>query len=302
MTVSGEGWDGRGLPPAAAARLERARRSGVTSSLLAVDSQAGLDSAGLAPVGEVMGCLVQHIGWQGYAGCGWYGGFGGALGTPFQVTTQVATPGAGLSFSPYVDALDGGWRGAIGRMLEECRELGGDGVVGVRLEERHLDQGNREFSALGTAVRSLGPTHTRRPFATTLAGQEVAKLLQARWVPAGILVCLALGIRHDDYRTRQATFWSAGNVEVPGYSELVGNVREGCRQLLRRRCAEAGAEGAVLTSPMSLSIHELEIAEGHTDHAAIASLVATTIAYFGRPGAGGPPPHPHPLVILPLDR
>ena len=42
------------------------------------------------------------------------------------------------------------------RMLLECQSLGGDGVVGVRLEQRHLGQGNREFVALGTAVRAAG--------------------------------------------------------------------------------------------------------------------------------------------------
>ncbi len=289
-------WDGRGLPPAAAARLERARRSGVRTSLLSVDSQAGLDLCGLVPVGEVMGTTVQHLGWQGYAGCGWAVGWGGVA----PVRTEVALPGSRLAFAPYLNALDAAWHTAIGRMLAECRALGGDGVVGVRLEEQGLGQANREFLALGTAVRSLGATHLERPFATTLGGADVAKLLHAGWAPAGVLVCLSLGVRHDDARTYQATMWSAGNIEVPGYTELVGTVREADRQLLAHRCAELGADGAILTTPMRVEIHELEVADGHRDHAALASLVATAVAAVGTPRS--PQGGAASLAVLPLDR
>lgn len=309
MSDASAGWDGRGLPPAATERLERAKRSGVRTSLLAVDSQAGLDTAGFAPVGEVMGSAVIHLGWQGYAGCGFYGGPGpmyvpGRVGNPagygyyndVMATTQVATPGSQMSFAPYLDALDGGWRLAIDRMLAEARALGGDGVVGVSLTEEHVGQGNREFMALGTAVRSLGREHTTRPFSTTLGGSDLAKLLRAGWVPAAVMVCLSLGVRHDDYRTRQATFWSAGNVEVPGYTELVSVVREANRRLIASRCAQLGADGAVLTTPMSIRIEELEVGDNHRDHAAIASCVASAIATFGDKSASQ-----STLVILPLD-
>lgn len=293
-------WDGRGLPPGAAARLERARTSGVRSSLLAVDAQAGLDASGFVAVGEVMGCLVQHLGWQGYAGCGFYGmGAGYGLAGPGQFQTLVAGRGSQMGFAPYVDALNAGWEGAIDRMLAECSALGGDGVVGVRVEEKHLGSGNREFSVLGTAVRSLTGEHTRRPFATTLQGQDVAKLLHSHWVPAAIVVAIAVGIRHDDYRTRQASFYGAGNVEVPGYSDLVGKVREEARRELERRCAGIGADGAILTSPMWLSIQELEIAEGHTDHAAEAGVVGTALCHFGRRGTA--PTRPPAIMVLPLD-
>ncbi|MCU1489214.1 MAG: hypothetical protein JWM85_619 [Acidimicrobiaceae bacterium] len=278
--------------------MARAAQSGVRSSLLAVGSQAGLDLAGFFAVGEVMGCVVQHLGWQGYVGCGWYGGMGGA----WQVTTQVAVPGSRLPFSPYVDAYDGGWSLALGRMLEECRALGGDGVVGVSLEEHHLGSGNREFVALGTAVRSVGTEHVRRPFSTTLGGIDVAKLLQDGWVPAAIVPAIAAGVRHDDYRTRAATMWSAGNIEVPGYTALVSQTRAATRTLLGRRCADIGADGVILSSPMTLSISELEIGEGHRDHAAVATVFGTALAAFhprARSAAAGS--RPGSLAILPLN-
>src|SRR3984957_11533602 len=77
-------WDGRGLPPAAQARVNRARTDGGRSSLLSIRGQAGVQSVGLDPVGEVMGCIVQQIGWASWGGCGMYSrGMGGfALAAP----------------------------------------------------------------------------------------------------------------------------------------------------------------------------------------------------------------------------
>jgi len=45
-----------------------------------VPGAVGVESVGLRPVGEVMGCIVQHIGFAGWRGCGYYGGFAGGLG------------------------------------------------------------------------------------------------------------------------------------------------------------------------------------------------------------------------------
>ena len=58
-------WDGRGLPPVARERLTRAREARVQTSLLTADASASLQSVGLDAVGEVMGCIVEHVGWSG---------------------------------------------------------------------------------------------------------------------------------------------------------------------------------------------------------------------------------------------
>ena len=68
-------WDGQGLPPAAMARMERGRSSAVRSSLLSVPGHVGVEACGFSVVGEVMGCIVETIGFTGWAGCG-YGGYG----------------------------------------------------------------------------------------------------------------------------------------------------------------------------------------------------------------------------------
>ncbi len=303
-------WDGTGLPPAAQARIERARTSGVASSLLPVAGHVGIESCGFTPVGEVMGCIVEYIGFQGYGGCGWYagsgmyagagGGYGGAYGGSY-ASPPVVTSGGGSSsswagFAPYVSALYHGWDTAVDRMLTEASELGADGVVGVRLTEQHLGAGNREFVALGTAVRSTGETHAGWPFSTTLAGQDVAKLVHSGWMPASIAVGISVAIRHDDYATRVAQGAWAPNMEVAGFSELVTAVRADARRQLAQRTSHAGADGAILDSPVSLSVHELEAGEGHRDHVAESSVLASTVVRFHR--AETLPPAPSMVVML----
>src|SRR5947208_1615301 len=76
-----------------------------------------------------------------------------------------------------------------------------DGVTTVRLSVNHLGQDNREFVALGTAVRGSGDVPLERPFVTDLPGAGVAKLLQAGWVPVSIAFGISVAVSHDDYAT-----------------------------------------------------------------------------------------------------
>ncbi|MGD0983853.1 MAG: heavy metal-binding domain-containing protein [Acidimicrobiales bacterium] len=293
-------WDGQGLPPAALARMERGRSSAVRSSLLSVPGHVGVEAGGFSVVGEVMGCIVETIGFTGWAGCG-YGGYGlagggsmfGGLGGVRTVTSGQATGWVG--YAPYVDALYHGFDTALYRMLLECQSLGGDGVVGVRLEQRHLGQGNREFVALGTAIRAAGGRRPARLFSTTLNGQDFAKLLQGGWIPASVVVGISVAIRHDDWATRsQASAWTY-NTEVSGYTELVNHVRADSRTQLARRVVAIGADGAI-TSTMQLNIHAQEVGENHTDHVAESRLIGDAIVRFHAEGASPTTS----LKILPL--
>jgi uncharacterized protein YbjQ (UPF0145 family) len=286
-------WDGQGLPPAAAARMRRFAADGVRTSLLDVPGMAAVTGVGLPPVGEVMGCMVQHIGWQGFGGCGYWGpGAGWGLGT---VTSGQGQRYAG--YRPYVDALYRGYDTALGRMLIEAQAMGADGVVDVRLSVEHLGQDNREFVALGTAVRGQGDVHPPRPFVTDLPGPDVAKLLHAGWVPVSIAFGIAVAIRHDDYATqRQASAWGQ-NTEVSGYTELVQYVRADARARFADHAARTGAEGAIV-SHMDLHVWEREPGEGHRDHVAESTVFGTTVARFHR-GRTAPT---RALTVLPLRR
>lgn len=308
-------WNGQGLPPAAQARMERGRAGGPPASLFGISGQAALEACGFSVVGEVMGCIVEHIGFTGYGGCGWtpanYGGYGtpgmrgyglgnqgnalGGSSMGSRIGVRSSSRGGNAAFAPYVDALYHGYDTAVLRMLLECRDLHGDGVVGVRLEQRHLGQDNREFIAVGTAVRSHGKTRPANLFSTTLPAHDVAKLLHGGWVPAAITIGISLSIRHDDWATiQQARTW-AGNTEVSGFTELVHHVRQDARQQFSRRTAAYGADGAIM-SGMTLDIWDIEPGEGHRDHVAISFVEGTAIARFHR-GAVAPTSS---LLVLPM--
>ncbi|MGD0083096.1 MAG: heavy metal-binding domain-containing protein [Acidimicrobiales bacterium] len=309
-------WNGQGLPPAAMARMERGKAGGPHASLFGISGQAALEACGFSVVGEVMGCIVHHIGFTGYGGCGWmpanaYGGYGnfgnagvggyglgnrsGGYGMGGRPGVRTSSGGGWAGFAPYVDALYHGYDTAVLRMLLECRDLRGDGVVGVTLEQRHLGQDNREFIAYGTAVRAHSKVRPANLFSTTLPAHDVAKLLHGGWAPAAITIGISLAIRHDDWATlQQARAW-AGNTEVSGYTELVHHVRQDARQQFARRTAAYGADGAIM-SDMSLDIWDIEPGEGHRDHVALSFVHGTAIAQFHK-GAVAPTSS---LIVLPM--
>ena len=147
---------------------------------------------------------------------------------------------------------------------------------------------------MGTAVRARGGVRPRRPFTSDLSGQDVAKLLRAGYVPTGLAYGIAVAVRHDDWRTQSLSSRWVGNVEVPGYTELVGRVRHWARQDFAGVVARFGGEHAVLRE-MELEIWEQEPADGHRDHFAIATVVGTGIAQFA-----AAPLSPPPLSMLRL--
>ncbi len=284
-------WDGVGLPPAARSRIARAADSHVAGSLLSVPEAAALAAVGFTPVGEVMGCMVEHIGWRG-VGCGYGMGYGTGYGSR-TVTSGSGSRWAGLA--PLMDAYYRGWDTALSRLLQEAVALGADGVVGIRLSQEHLGGDNREFLALGTAVRGAGPRATT-PFTTDLSGTDTSKLLHAGWVPTGIAIGISAAVRHDDYSTyQQRQTWS--NTQIDGYTDLVNAARHDARTQFERRARAHGGE-AVLVSGMRLKIWEQEPSDGHTDHVAQATIIGTAATSFRRT-ASAPT---NSLTILPLDR
>jgi uncharacterized protein YbjQ (UPF0145 family) len=289
-------WDGQGLPPAARARIERARTDHVVTSLLSPGGQAGVQSVGLEPVGEVMGCIVERIGWSGWGGCGmaYGGGFGGG---GFAPPTRTSSTGGYGGYKPYVDALYRGYDTSLARMLMEAQALGADGVVGVSWTQAPLGEGDaHEFVARGTAVRARSQARPAYLFSTDLPGSEVTRLLHAGWVPAGLEIGISVSIRHDDYATRLAArSWSGQNVEVPGYTELVTYARADARARFEQRVARHGADAATV-SDMSLHVWSIEPSDGHVDHVAHATVIGNAVLRF-HAGKAAPT---NSLTILPL--
>ena len=122
---------------------------------LTSDEFAAVRSVGFQPVGQVLGAAVYNVGYTGGYGCpGAWGGYNFGWG-PAGVT-QVSSKGGYGSFGPLVKTMYEARRAAISRMVAECAELGGHGVVGVRLSIGQFPAGGLEFKAIGTAVAAPG--------------------------------------------------------------------------------------------------------------------------------------------------
>ena len=136
--------------------MEEIRESGTWGSSLSTAEFAAIRSVGFEPVGQVLGAAVYNIGYTGGYSCpGAWAGYGGFV-TPAASVTSVSGATSMGSFGPMVATLYEARRTAIGRMVAECQELGGHGIVGVRLTIGSFPAGGLEFKAIGTAVRAPG--------------------------------------------------------------------------------------------------------------------------------------------------
>jgi uncharacterized protein YbjQ (UPF0145 family) len=297
--VPGRGADGPELPPAAAARLTEMRDKRTWGSTLGVDEFAAISRVGFEPAGQVLGAAVFNLGDAGDDACPYGLAVFRGEGTP-----AYRAPGSGPRFTgvapigaaaigaarPLVATLYQARRAAVRRMTAECAALGGLGVIGVQLTVGPFgdDEDILEFRALGTAVRARGVTSRAQPFASDLSGQDFTKLVAHGWVPVGLAMGVAVGYRHDDWLTRGQTRWTAGNVEVEGYSYLVRQMRTDARNELELDLVRMGAEGVVVREmETQISERRCPLVPFGKDHVVQATIVGTAIAQFA---AVAPPP------------
>jgi uncharacterized protein YbjQ (UPF0145 family) len=175
-------------------------------------------------------------------------------------------------------------------MTAECTALGGHGVIGVALTIGPFggDEDVLEFRAFGTAIQAPGVTSRAQPFASDLSGQDFTKLIAQGYVPVGLAMGVAVGYRHDDWLTRGQTRWTAGNVEVEGYTYLVRQMRTDARNELELDLGRMGAEGVVVREMQTrVSERRCPIVPLGRDHVVEATIVGTAIAEFAR---FAPPP------------
>ncbi len=277
------------LPAVAEARMAEIRRSGTWGSALTTDEFAAIRSAGFEPVGQVLGACVYNIGYTGGYNCpGAWGSWGYV---PARTTTQVSGRSGFGSYGPLVQAMYEARHKALDRMTAECEELGGHGVVGVRLSIGGFPAGGLEFKAIGTAIRAPGVPpvsawprrggRPKRPFTSDLSGQDFTKLIMKGWVPAGLALGISIGSRHDDWLTVGQTRWGAGNAEVVGFTELVNDARHDARLQLERDVTRLGGEGVVIAD-MEMHVREREcpVQEGRRDHIVEVTTIGTAIVRF----------------------
>ena len=275
------------------------RSSGTWGSALTADEFAAIRSAGFEPVGQVFGAAVHGAGPASGYGCPGAPGPSGD-GLPPQPAVQVSGRGGAGSFGPLVQAMDQARLTAVSRMVTECAELGGHGVVGVRVSRGTFPLGGQQFIVIGTAVRApgaaLGPP---LPFTSDLSGQDFAKLIGMGWVPVGLVLGISIGSRHDDRGTNRQARWTSGNAEVAGWTDLVSQTRHDARRQLESDVKRLGAEGVVIaTMQMGVRQRDCPAAVGRRDHIVEATLIGTAVARFSsaRQRPDGPA-----LAIMSLD-
>lgn len=279
------------LPEAARARMAEISGSRTWGSALSSEEFAAIRGVAFEPVGQVLGTAVFHIGYTGGWSCSGAWSFTGGT----DVSSSAWAP-----FSQLVKTMYTARRVALSRATAECRALGGDGIVGVKLKVGPFPSGGLEFTALGTAVRARSKTRPVQPFTSHLSGQDFAKLMHAGWVPTGLAFGISIATRHDDWRTYGQIRWTAGNQEVDGYTQLINHARHDARVQLARDAASHGGDGVVVDE-MELRVRERECPtyQNSRDHIAEAVFLGTSIARFHRSER---PAGPRPLTIMRLER
>jgi uncharacterized protein YbjQ (UPF0145 family) len=229
-----------GLPPSAVERLsENAKRQGtpehIFTSNLSPSELLLTEECGYEPVGQVMGCCVYHVGWQGLAS-GW-GGFSGwrRVSQELEVLSQAYADARNLCFS---------------RLEQEASILRADGVVGVRFERigGDLPSGTFEFKAVGTAVRSKAAKSappTQSPFLSNLNGQDHWALRQAGLKPVGFAFGNCSWYQVAGWRNQMLSQGSWSNGELGDFTQGVYTAREIALERLSIEAARLGAYGVV---------------------------------------------------------
>jgi uncharacterized protein YbjQ (UPF0145 family) len=285
---------GEELPASAEARVAGIRASGTWGSALTSGEFAAIRSVGFEPVGQVFGAAVFGVAYGDGYSCPRTSA-SSAEAVPVAPSEQEAERDGQRPerdeegpLGPLVRAMDQARLTAVERLTAECAELGGDGVVGLRVSRGSFLLGGQEFTAVGTAVRARGAvTGAARgepaPFTSDLSGQDFAKLIMAGWVPAGLVLGVAIGASHDDWQTtRQTRRWS-GNREVVGWTDVVNQSRRDARNRLGRDIQRLGAEGAVIARmQLRVSVRDCPAQPGRRDHIVEASILGTAVARFAR--------------------
>jgi hypothetical protein len=189
------------LPEAAVRRFA----SGAFTSGLTVPDFAACLQMGLEPVGFVQGFCVMQWRFYGAGGLG-MGGYGPGYGVSSggysenyqcphgMVSAEHRAWGQNYEQTWVEEAWTEGFSASFSRMVEEAAKAGAHGIVGVVDTSYPLaDMGVLEFKVQGTAVRVSdgAPPPGGRPWTTYLAGQRLAKLVEAGYAPVSIAAVVA---------------------------------------------------------------------------------------------------------------
>jgi hypothetical protein len=138
----------------------------------------------------------------------------------------------------YERSLDALWSASVDRIEDEARRLGAHGVIGISLREEAISAGVHQLQLVGTAVSASAfdePLAT--PFLSFLGLEDLLRLLQGGWVPAGIgwgVAAIHIHAWSNNAWWQGATFSNA-EMEIP--TKAFQDARHRCQTAVRQRLA-----------------------------------------------------------------
>ena len=225
------------IPDHALARLKGLRGKGHAGGIFTSDFSVNefllVRKAGFEPVGLCVGSCIYHLG------------------------IQYSSWGSNQEMTVLSQAMYHARELAMSRMREEAKDMGADGIVGVRLTVKRLewDTNILEFMAIGTGVVHAhghqgfkGPKG--QPFTSDLSGQDFWTLLQAGYRPLEMV--MGSCVYHVAHQGLLKSLGQIGrNVEMTNFSQALYDAREIAMERMQNEALEAGAEGVV-----GMELHE----------------------------------------------
>lgn len=223
-------------------------RTGAWSSGLSTNDFAACASAGLQPLGFVQGVSVASWNFYGQAFSP-LGGFGmnQRLSGYFEqyncphgiVSAEHRMYGLNYEKTWMEETWSGALDRATQRLLDEARQLGAHGVIGIHDRAlHHSDMSGFEISLSGTAVGIAGAPIPAVPFTTFLAGAKLNKLIESGFAPVAIALSIAsVGVFAScitEYQLRGASQWGWGMMPS-GEIDQVARGHQAARTIARER-------------------------------------------------------------------
>jgi uncharacterized protein YbjQ (UPF0145 family) len=219
------------IPAHALERLKGLRGQGHAGGIFTSDFSVNefllVRKAGFEPVGLCVGSCIYHVG------------------------VQYSSWNRNEEMTVLSQAMYHAREMAMARMREEAKDMGADGVVGVRLTVKRLEWDSHvlEFVAIGTGVVHAkghdafkGPKG--QPFTSDLSGQDFWTLLHAGYRPLEMV--MGSCVYHVAHRGMLKSLGSIGqNIELTNFSQALYDAREIAMERMQQEAIDAQAEGVV---------------------------------------------------------
>ncbi|MGA8015732.1 MAG: heavy metal-binding domain-containing protein [Candidatus Dormiibacterota bacterium] len=191
------------------------------SSDLSVDEAVLLKEIGYEPRGLVVGSAVYHLG------------------------IQYANWNDNQEMSQLTQAMYQARQEAVASMERHAQQVGGQGVVGLRLDVR-VHQGGHglaEFVAMGTAVANP-QVRSDGVWVSDLSGQDLYLLIRAGYMPIGLAFgACVYHVAHQ--RMGQWLGQQSQNIELSNYTSALYEARELAMSRMQEEAQRTRAQGIV---------------------------------------------------------